>query len=325
MSDTQEPSVSPRPPTPDVAPVVLSRSLIAAGAGLTLLLIGLTWDAVLHARTPELAHEESLFTLTNPGHLLLFIGIVGVSAGMVGAAWAGLGLTAPRRARSARTVLVVGTTLATVASLATLSWAAEVESQNGGQQHATHDAGHAHDPAGCSPSAEDIHGANTLVSDTTRGLRRFDNLEDARTAGYAPHHNRREAIKHYFNPTFILDDAILDPAKPEGLMYAHTDRGPVLVAAVWLMRHAGEPGKAVGGCLTAWHAHDNLCSTDPAKGLITGLRRRDGSCPHGQAPWHSPVMLHTWVVDVPGGPFARHVDTRAVFEQLAAQPRPATR
>jgi hypothetical protein len=33
-------------------------------------------------------------------------------------------------------------------------------------------------------------------------------------------------------------------------MYAHTDRGPVLVAAVYMMNRPGEAGIAVGGCLT---------------------------------------------------------------------------
>jgi hypothetical protein len=36
---------------------------------------------------------------------------------------------------------------------------------------------------------------------------------------------------------------VLDPARPEGLVYAFTARGPVVVAALNLMNRAGEPGQ----------------------------------------------------------------------------------
>jgi hypothetical protein len=260
---------------------------------------------------------------------------------VAGMAWAGLGLLAPPRVRGARRLLIVGVTLATVLSLTSLSWAASAESQAGAHhtgQGADHDAAtghghsagqdhsawHGHDAAQCTPSATELEDANTLIAETKRGLQRFADLDAAYEAGYTPHHRGREVIKHYFSPAAILDDQILDPTKPEGLMYAHTDRGPVLVAAVWMMREPGEPGEAVGGCMTTWHEHDNLCSTDPSKGMITGLRAPGGPCANGQVPWHPPAMLHTWIVDVPGGPFAHRVDAGAVFWKIGAEPHPAT-
>jgi hypothetical protein len=311
----------------------LGRFLAVGLAGLVMLVTGLIWDAVVHARRPELAHEESLFSFSNPGHLLLFAGILTAAAGLAGAAWTRLGLGSdPRSSRRARTLLLCAMAYMAALSVVALTQAAGAEAAAGHDQAAEAVAGHDHtaeaaagydqaaEAEACQPTSTQLAAAGRLVSDTRRGVARFADLRAALAAGYAPHHRVPEPIKHYFNPAYVTDGRVLDRARPEGLLYAHTHRGPVLVATVYLMNRADEPGSAVGGCLTQWHAHDNLCSSDPARGMITGLHAPGRPCSRGQVPWAAPPMLHTWVIDTPG-PFARQIDVDAVFGQLGAVPR----
>jgi hypothetical protein len=292
--------------------------------GLAALVTGLLWDAGLHARNPELSHEEGLFTLANPGHLLLFLGIVAAAVGVVGGAWVRLAVSIdPRRSRRARGLLLLSVAYISALSGVGLHRAAtaELAAHGHGPDHV-----HATDLAtgACQATPAQRAAAARLLADTRRAAAQFRDLRDARTAGYAPHRLIPQSVKHYFNPAYVTDGRVLDPARPEGLLYAHTTRGPVLVAAVYLMNRAGEPVRPVGGCLTPWHTHTELCSSDPAGGLIDGVRERDGRCPPGQVPWATPPMLHTWMILLPDGPFVDRVDGQAVFSQLHASPRPSS-
>jgi hypothetical protein len=106
---------------------------------------------------------------------------------------------------------------------------------------------------------------------------------------------------HAENPAYGADGRILDPERPETLVYAMSSDGrPVLLGAMFSMPDRSEPGPAVGGPLTVWHAHDHLCIGLTPPGL-TGIRSPLGACPMGaiEIPI-TPQMIHVWTV--PGAP-----------------------
>src|SRR3979411_1828084 len=98
--------------------VFLAIGLLGAAS----LLLGLSLDAYLHAQDPTLAHREGIFTLSNPGHVLLGTGIALVVAGLIGAAYTSL----PSGAWARRGLLIASLALIVVSSDAQ-RWAASVE------------------------------------------------------------------------------------------------------------------------------------------------------------------------------------------------------
>ena len=105
---------------------------------------------------------------------------------------------------------------------------------------------------------------------------------------------------HAANDAYKIDGKVFDPERPENLIYAVTPNGPVLIGVMFEMEGLGKPGPSIGGPLTVWHAHDNVCFalTPPA---IAGLTSPFGVCPMGSLT--IPItneMIHVWTL--PGAP-----------------------
>lgn len=95
-------------PTPrtDGANRWLRRAPWITLAGVLLLLAGLAWDAILHAADPNLAAEEGIFTLTNPGHMLFTMGIALTAAGSLAFLFGRYSTSRPRGPMPRLTTLV---------------------------------------------------------------------------------------------------------------------------------------------------------------------------------------------------------------------------
>src|SRR5258708_21047212 len=95
----------------------------------------------------------------------------------------------------------------------------------------------------------------------------------------------------------------MGPARPQGLVYANSKHGPVLIGAMFQMKRIGQFGPDPGGPITAWHQHENICITPI--GLEFSLMTPFATCPIGAIDISVSPMLHVWIVDNPKGrPFA---------------------
>src|SRR5579864_7092050 len=141
-----------------------TTAFLSAGlAGVVALLCGLALDAYLHAKDPTLAHREGIFTLSNPGHVLLGIGIALVVVGVVGAAYTSLpyGIWVRRGLLGGALVLIV-------ASGDIAGWAATVErsASNALAAAAAHQHGTTAGATVRQPTATELEAAARLVTET---------------------------------------------------------------------------------------------------------------------------------------------------------------
>jgi hypothetical protein len=90
---------------------------------------------------------------------------------------------------------------------------------------------------------------------------------------------------HYVRPDLIKGGQF-DLTKPPVLMYAPVKGEPKLVGVAYAYQHLRNepPPEGFDGRTDDWHSHDEL-SRDPDKHI---------------------VMVHLWLTDAPGGPFARY-------------------
>lgn len=302
------------------SPVSRKRVVILVILGLggsVSLLLGLAWDAVLRTFATDLARSENVFNLINPDHILLAnsiiavivnlgrvllaLGIATTIAGLAEATYAFLRSRASRRLAPGFRRAFVGGTVALALLTIGFAWtsvadlyeslAAASGSPAGNQTGSSgHNKDHHHD---CTqpPTPQQQKTADNLAAETKASVAKYADPSTADADGYQPISPAWRPITHHLNPTYQRDGEILDPSRPEALLYANTSKGPVLLGAMYLMPEPDAPGPQIGGCLTRWHAHSLL-------------------------EWETPQMMHVWSLDVPGGPFSDELRPRELLPLL---------
>jgi hypothetical protein len=156
-------------------------------------------------------------------------------------------------------------------------------------------------------TATEQHRAETLLKQTIAGLRKYSSPDAAVAAGYRSIGDRVTGDEHYIKWADVDDGHVLDPTRPESLVYEDRNGKQQVVAAMYMLplhsRFTDAPD--VGGALTQWHVHGDLCLTnDPVQKTLSGATSVDGQCAPGSSKAGAMPMLHVWVVSNPCGPFA---------------------
>jgi len=149
--------------------------------------------------------------------------------------------------------------------------------------------------------------AENLIAITILRLPQFADPAVANAAGFHSIGDGATGYEHYINRSFVNDDVFLNPDQPESLVYQVVNGQKTLVAAMFMLPNGYtlDDVPELGGRLTQWHIHDNLCYTpDPVAPRVAGLREPGGPCREGLVPGGENPMIHVWIVPHECGPFA---------------------
>jgi len=200
-----------------------------------------------------------------------------------------------------------GATIGLVVATGLTAWIGAFAAAGGVAGHA-HDHGVAtvpgpgtllHVPDEHEPTADEARAAAELHDATVAALARYADPAVAAADGYDVT-GIAGLDFHASNPTFEADGIVLDPTRPETLVYAQGPAGPILLGAMFQMPGFGQAGPTVGGPLTVWHGHEQICFSLVPPGL-TGIVSPLGGCPVGSLAIPRTVeMMHVWTA--PGAP-----------------------
>lgn len=186
------------------------------------------------------------------------------------------------------------------------------------------------------PTEEQKQAAQQLYEQTLQAA--IDNgwfhYENALEDGYFIHENLDHI--HHINLEYVNNDEILNPEKPEFLMFYDTPEGKLLAGAMFVMNDQFAHGPQPGGNLTVWHYHiqPNTCWNDRVAvgttcdalhqlsqnhppqhaGDLADAFSEEIECEQGTLYHRSPEMLHVWFIeDHPQGLFATNMGVPVEF------------
>ena len=119
--------------------------------------------------------------------------------------------------------------------------------------------------------------AENLIAITLVRLPKYGDYHVAERDGFVSIGDAVTGDEHFVKQAYFNDGRILDPDHPESLVYKpHPDGTKTLAAAMYMLPPDTKWSEIpdVGGPLTQWHIHDNLCFTTDGEGRRPDEPRR---------------------------------------------------
>jgi len=157
---------------------------------------------------------------------------------------------------------------------------------------------------GSEPNSVQRAAADDLIRRCYESARRhgWHDIEKGLADGFAP---PAHDPTHYRNDENQLDNHILDPDRPEYLMYYTLDGKSFLAGFMFMANTRKEHGPQIGGPLTIWHYHTWRRAQCGGEGMLpSGWVAAGGTCDEGTPQYRSGEMIHVWLIDRPFGPFS---------------------
>jgi hypothetical protein len=138
--------------------------------------------------------------------------------------------------------------------------------------------------------------AMRILVESERGARRWRDPLAAARDGFdtrRPKRGEGETRVMWFHAesrSHHNDDAYMDPARPDTLIYADAPGRPLSLVGVMFSMPRGVEGASFAGPIARWHWHA-VCTDGVKRGLKP---RDDSSCPPGTRLFGGSEMLHIW-------------------------------
>lgn len=203
------------------------------------------------------------------------------------------GLTVmPRRQGAVRWTAATGSLVLMTLMVSVLAWGGIIRDH----------AGALLQPPSNQPTASDRAAAIQFANTAWNDIARYQDVSVAVADGYRPQTPEANTV-HYENKAYEgKNRPVMDPNRPQGLVYARTPQGPVLLGAMFVLADQNQRGNDFNGAATGWHLHPNAC-VSPVSLTLSGLLTPYGSCPPLSFAIITTPMLHVWRPDMPNGQF----------------------